>query len=619
MHTYHPEGPRQVEQSRSSGPTGAALALTSYSPPRSPFALLEGLQLIRRPSSEKSKESLLPRPTIERAIRAPSHEMRRLVCASGVLFGLTALAFGTLRVTYGTRPAYVHVRWAETVADVTRQRLERQYSLSGGELREGRTWGYALRDRSRANVRGLVTDPAVEDTHHIHRTAYRVDYFAPRLPYPTARTQIPLVLEVVSAVLVVLGLAPLSLAALTLWAPTAVRGPLRSLRDAFISLKTPRRAAADTARISSSLEARAYDAPLALARDSVIVGSAVYGLSYLLSYHDLRPGFGEIYASMSERPFQSGSPFEYRYLIPVLGWLTGLRGDAYHALSIVGGALFCVLIYAWSCRFYRSRSTALLLTLCLAFLSPIEFNHVAPSRPDVFGYVWLLGAMLQPAHASVFVFLGLSTHEFFLMYLPWLYVYLFCFAYDASYGTSRQRSRTIVGLAVACLAYALARWIIASLNDSSVRFSAEYYWAIIRDEGPLAEWRIQPIVLGLLVSLKTFWIVLPFAVGHALRIGKSILAALLVMPAIGALALLLVAHDTSRLLGHAFVFVLLLPYALPRASIWLPIVFVLNASIPSFYFGADWYVPSNSYACWFDPWIQKYFYQGMKYLPIWNR
>ena len=152
-----------------------------------------------------------------------------------------------------------------------------------------------------------------------------------------------------------------------------------------------------------------------------------------------------------------------------------------------------------------------------------------------------------------------------------------------------------------------------------MRFSAEYYWAIIRDEGLLAEWRIQPIVLGLLVSLKTFWIVLPFAVGRALQTGQRILATLLVMPAAGALALLLIAHDTSRLLGHAFVFVLLLPYALPRATTWLPIVFVLNASIPSFYFGADWCTPYNSYARSFDPWIQKYFYQGMKYLPIWSR
>jgi hypothetical protein len=543
------------------------------------------------------------RSVVEMSLQS-SREVHRLVRASLVLFGLAALVFGALRVTYGTRPAYVHVRWANTVDDATRQRLERRYSLSEPSPTDGRTWGYGLRDLSRANVRALVTDPAVEDTHEIHRTAYRVGYFAPRLPYPNAHPWIPAALEIVSALLAALGLVSLAFAAVTRAAPGVIRGPIRRLRGAFIS---------------PSLWPCAYDTPLALARESIVVGAAVYGLSYLLSYHDLRSGFGEIYASMSQRPFQSGSPFEYRYLIPALGWVTGLRGDAYHVLSILGGGLFCVLTYAWSCHFYRSRSTALLLTLCLAFLSPIEFNHVAPSRPDVFCYVWLLGAMLQPRYASAFVFLGLSTHEFFVMYVPWLYLYLFCFAYDTSYGTSRRRVQTVIGFAAACLAYAAVRGMIASVNDSSVKFSAEYYWAIIRDEGPLAEWRTQPILLGLLVSLKAFWTVLPFAVGRAWQAGQRVLAALLIMPAAGAFALLLIAHDTSRLLGHAFVFVLLLPYALPRASTWLPVVFVLNAFIPSFYFGADWYMPYNSYARSFDPWIQKYFYQGMKYLPIWNR
>jgi hypothetical protein len=105
----------------------------------------------------------------------------------------------------------------------------------------------------------------------------------------------------------------------------------------------------------------------------------------------------------------------------------------------------------------------------------------------------------------------------------------------------------------------------------------------------------------------------------ALRTGKGVFAALLLMPAAGAFVLLLVAHDTSRFLGHAFVFVLLLPYALPRAGTWLPAVFVLNALIPSYYFGSDWYVPCNRYARLFEPWVQKYVYEGTRYHPIWNR
>jgi hypothetical protein len=100
-----------------------------------------------------------------------------------VLLIVAAAAFGVLRVTYGQRPAYVHVRWAPTVDAATRTGLERTHRLTRGELREGTTWGYYITDLSTANLRGLVESPAVEDTHNIHRTAFRIWRTAPRGDY----------------------------------------------------------------------------------------------------------------------------------------------------------------------------------------------------------------------------------------------------------------------------------------------------------------------------------------------------------------------------------------------------------------------------------------------------
>jgi hypothetical protein len=107
-----------------------------------------------------------------------------------------AVTFGALRGTYGERPAYVHVRWAASVDDATREQLERAYGLTRPELREGRTWGYYLTNLSTNNIRGLVTNPAAEDTHNLHRTAFRVWRSAPRAPYLGSRPQwIAIVLE----------------------------------------------------------------------------------------------------------------------------------------------------------------------------------------------------------------------------------------------------------------------------------------------------------------------------------------------------------------------------------------------------------------------------------------
>jgi len=108
---------------------------------------------------------------------------RRLLMYGVMLLAGAALAYGTLRLTYGQRPAYVHVRWAAGVDDPTREQIERRHGLTRAELREGRTWGYFLTDVSTDNIRSLVGDPAVEDTHNIHRTAFRIWRTAPRAAY----------------------------------------------------------------------------------------------------------------------------------------------------------------------------------------------------------------------------------------------------------------------------------------------------------------------------------------------------------------------------------------------------------------------------------------------------
>lgn len=100
-----------------------------------------------------------------------------------ILLIAAAVAFGALRLVYGQRSAYVHVRWAPTVETAGRAQMERTYSLTRGELREGTTWGYYATDLSNANLRALVENPAVDDTHNIHRSAFRIWRTAPRGDY----------------------------------------------------------------------------------------------------------------------------------------------------------------------------------------------------------------------------------------------------------------------------------------------------------------------------------------------------------------------------------------------------------------------------------------------------
>ena len=65
----------------------------------------------------------------------------------------------------------VNVRWADGVTEDERLLLERRFGLESPQWREGATWRYVLRDRSRENIAALVAHPAVDDTHDIDRGA----------------------------------------------------------------------------------------------------------------------------------------------------------------------------------------------------------------------------------------------------------------------------------------------------------------------------------------------------------------------------------------------------------------------------------------------------------------
>lgn len=112
-----------------------------------------------------------------------TNEHRRLLIGAVALLALAGALSVTLRLTYGERAAYVHVRWTPEVDDATRAEVARAHGLHPVEFREQRTWGYFLSDQSTENVRAIVRHPAVEDTHNIDRDTFRVQDTAERGDY----------------------------------------------------------------------------------------------------------------------------------------------------------------------------------------------------------------------------------------------------------------------------------------------------------------------------------------------------------------------------------------------------------------------------------------------------
>src|SRR5688572_16894760 len=136
---------------------------------------------------------------------------QRLLVAGFLCLGIAAAAYATLHLTRGPSPIFMRVRWAPDVEDFARQVAERRYSLSQAEQLEGRTWGYTLGDLSATNVRALVTDPAVEDTQGIDRSAFRASPLAEKRPYPPSDSMLPASLWAVTVLCLFVGLTGASL------------------------------------------------------------------------------------------------------------------------------------------------------------------------------------------------------------------------------------------------------------------------------------------------------------------------------------------------------------------------------------------------------------------------
>jgi len=157
-------------------------------------------------------------------------------------WAVAAAAYVTLRLNFERAPV-IHVRWAPTVDDRVRARLEQRFDLVGAVHESGRTWVYFLRSPSATNIRDLVTHPGVEDTHYLDRLKFGVSPSAERRgPYTTAGTRwwIPRLLYALIAAFLVVGAIGFSAAVaiayarrvLAVLAPDRVRLAAASLRTA---------------------------------------------------------------------------------------------------------------------------------------------------------------------------------------------------------------------------------------------------------------------------------------------------------------------------------------------------------------------------------------------------
>jgi hypothetical protein len=73
------------------------------------------------------------------------------------------------------REQRIHVRWTPEADDAARRERESRYGLTQPDEGEERTWSYVLADETPDNIRALMSDPLVADTHGLDRARLTIE------------------------------------------------------------------------------------------------------------------------------------------------------------------------------------------------------------------------------------------------------------------------------------------------------------------------------------------------------------------------------------------------------------------------------------------------------------
>ena len=339
------------------------------------------------------------------------HTAAHRLFAAGLLgLGIAAAAYGTLHVMLGPRPVSIHVRWAPGVEDTVRQEAEQRYRLSQGVPSGGRTWAYTLNDRSRTNIRALVNDAVIEDTHDIDRTALRVSPSAPRLAHPpTSPSWIPDSFRGVAILGLFIGLIGISLGLLERAAPGAAEKTVAAIArhptpQQWLSPRLLERAAPGTAEKTAARHPTLQEW-LGLLLVMTVMGVCFLAARTMELMVDEGPHYRQIeryvagnYATGSETVAQAGG---FHATAMIFARLTGdsAKEDIRLLVLLISGA---TMLLFWSLVRSFQPQVSTMRTLQFVFF-PLLFPFWFLIYTDVYALMWLFLAILALTRDRVHV------------------------------------------------------------------------------------------------------------------------------------------------------------------------------------------------------------------------
>ena len=331
----------------------------------------------------------------------------------------------------------------------------------------------------------------------------------------------------------------------------------------------------------------------ALLLSLVLAGIAIlYGAPVWEAYFH-----GETFSRMSEMPLKLAPDIalQYRILSPLLGYLFFLRGINFKWFMLAVGVLFLCLVYLLSRKKGLNPFESLGVSALMAFSTPILFVLHYPGYTDLTTYVFIvLIIMFRHKKNLCYILTGIAffNHEFIAFLIPWIAFML----NDNSFKTKKY-FETIFILLLAALPYLFFRIYVS--RQVSVEYDTSYYF-----NASNISWTLNHIkklfLLGFFEAFKLFWLLPILAIVYELKQKRNSLLIATVLIIGGTLLQLLIASDTSRLIGLAFPVILFGAFTMKKKwgeafakRLW--ILILINLFIPSYYIGQEYIIPFPPY------------------------
>ena len=306
---------------------------------------------------------------------------------------------------------------------------------------------------------------------------------------------------------------------------------------------------------------------------------------------------GGDYSLLAMDPFdiEAGNRFQNRILTPLIGYLIFLKGPAFIFLPLLIALAFISLLYYHFRKQNLNPAVSLGMCSLIVYSSPILYTIHFAGYVDTTSYLLLFLCYMfrrQPLWIFVFYSLALLNHEGNIFALPWI-VLLSGYEVKSTFATY---FKTAIAVLAALLPFFLVRHLFA---DSTTHLQFDFYL----NKSNIADsiWLQRDILYsGIFQGFKLLWCLPVVATILALK-KKEYATALLITCIIACSGLqLVIAADTSRLMGLAFLAVLI-----GALEIWKHVkdlqfqrllwtLIVLNLIIPSYFIGYGVVIPFHS-------------------------